>query len=49
MSDSWRGFGFIDHFDTQLVITLNYGAIADFRTLQITSAHRLVLSLAVSW
>jgi hypothetical protein len=43
LSDSGRGFGlhvgFIDHFNTQLVITLNYSAIANFHTLQITSAH----------
>jgi hypothetical protein len=25
--------GFIDHFNTQLVIALNYGAIANFHTL----------------
>jgi hypothetical protein len=31
--------GFIDHFNTQLVITLNYSAIADLRTLQFTRAH----------
>jgi hypothetical protein len=41
--DSRRGFGlvigFIEHFKTQLVITLNFSAIADFHTLQITSAH----------
>jgi hypothetical protein len=39
MSDSRRGFGlgigFIDHFNTQLVITL-YSAIANSHTLQIT-------------
>jgi hypothetical protein len=34
--------GFIDHFNTQLVITLNYSAIADIHTLQITRAHILV-------
>jgi hypothetical protein len=38
MSDYRRGFGsdigFIDHFNTQLVITLNYSAIAEFHTLQ---------------
>jgi hypothetical protein len=38
-----RGFGldvgFIDHFKTQLVITLNRSAIANFHTLQITRAH----------
>jgi hypothetical protein len=32
-------------FNTQLVITLNYGAIADLHTLQITTAHAIVLSL----
>jgi hypothetical protein len=41
--DSGRDFGFdigfIDHFNTQLVITLNYSAIANFHTLQITRAH----------
>jgi hypothetical protein len=40
MSDSRRGFGLdiglIDHFNSQLVITFNYSAIADFNTLQIT-------------
>jgi hypothetical protein len=38
MSDSRRGFGldigFVDHFHTQLVTTLNYSAT--FHTLQIT-------------
>jgi hypothetical protein len=29
-------FGFTDHFNIQLVITLNYNAIGDFHTLQIT-------------
>jgi hypothetical protein len=37
MSDYRRGFGldigFIDHFNTRLVTTLNYSAIADFHTL----------------
>jgi hypothetical protein len=37
MCDYRRGFGLdtevIDHFNTQLVITLNYIAIADFHTL----------------
>jgi hypothetical protein len=40
MSDYRRrlGFqiGFIDHFNTQLVIRLNYSAIADLHTSQIT-------------
>jgi hypothetical protein len=31
--------GFIDHFNTQLVITLDYSAIADLHTLQINRAH----------
>jgi hypothetical protein len=44
MSDSRRRFGLdigiTDHFNTQLVITLNYSAIADLHTLQITRARR---------
>jgi hypothetical protein len=47
MSDSRRGFGlnigFINHFNTQLVITLNYSAIADFHALQVTVTQTLVL------
>jgi hypothetical protein len=43
MSDSGPSFGldigFIDHFNTQLVITLNYSAIADLHILQFTRAH----------
>jgi hypothetical protein len=43
MSDSRRDFGleigFIDHFDTRLVIILKYSTIVDFRTLQIPTAH----------
>jgi hypothetical protein len=43
MSDSRRGFGLetgvIDHFNTRIVITLNYSVVADLHTLQITSAH----------
>jgi hypothetical protein len=43
ISDSRRGFGldigFIDHFNTQLVITLHYSGIADFRILPVTPAH----------
>jgi hypothetical protein len=43
MSDFRREFGFdigfIDHFNTQLVITLNYSAITNLHTLQTTSAH----------
>jgi hypothetical protein len=30
---------FIDHFNTRLVTTLNYSAIADLHTLQMTAAH----------
>jgi hypothetical protein len=52
MCDSQRGFwldiGFIDHFNTQLVITFNYIAIADLHTLQITVTHTIVLSLLVN-
>jgi hypothetical protein len=40
---SRRGFGldigYIGHFSTQLVITLNYSAIADIHTLLSTPAH----------
>jgi hypothetical protein len=47
--DSRRGFGldigFIDHFNTQLLMTLNHSAIANSHTLQITSAQKLVLSV----
>jgi hypothetical protein len=43
LCDSRRGFGFdvafIVNFSTQLVITLNYRAIADFHILQITVTH----------
>jgi hypothetical protein len=31
--------GFIGHFSTRLVTTLNYRAIADLHTLKITTAH----------
>jgi hypothetical protein len=52
LSDCRRGFGleigFIDHFNTQLVTTLNYSAIADFHTLQITTAHAKLFQSAVS-
>jgi hypothetical protein len=37
--DSRRGFGFIDRFNAQLVISINHSTIADFYTLQITPAH----------
>jgi hypothetical protein len=43
MRDYRRGFGleigFIDHFNTRLVTTLNYSAVADLHTLQITRGH----------
>jgi hypothetical protein len=49
MSDSRLGFGleigFIDDFNTQLVITLNYSVIADLHTLQITTTHILMSSV----
>jgi ethanolamine utilization microcompartment shell protein EutS len=49
MSDSWWGFGldigFIDHFNIQLVITLNYSAITELHTLQVTVTHTLVFSV----
>jgi hypothetical protein len=52
MSDSGRGFGldsgFIDHFNIQLVTTLNNRVIANFHTLQIARAHKLVLSASYS-
>jgi hypothetical protein len=35
----WLEIGFIDHFTTRLVTTLNYSAIADHHNLQITTAH----------
>jgi hypothetical protein len=45
-SDYKRGFGleigFIDQFTTQLVITLNYSAIADFHTFQIFSSSKFL-------
>jgi hypothetical protein len=34
--------GFIDHFNTQFKTTLNYSAIADLHTLQITAAYAQV-------
>jgi hypothetical protein len=58
MSDYRWGFGleigFIDHFNTRLMTTLNYSAIADLHTLQITRAslslfQPAVCSPLVSW
>jgi hypothetical protein len=59
MSDSRWSFGldigFIDHFSTQLIITLNYSDITILRTLQFTVTHTLSLfqpivsSLVVAW
>jgi hypothetical protein len=50
--DHRRGFGldigFIDHFNAQLVITLNYSAIADLHILKITTAHAKSSSLVVA-
>jgi hypothetical protein len=47
-SDPRQDFGleirFTDHFNTRLVTTLNYSAIADLHTLQITRPHTLSLS-----
>jgi ethanolamine utilization microcompartment shell protein EutS len=49
MGDYRRGFGsdigFINHFNTQLVITLNDSAISDLHTLQITVTHTLMFSV----
>jgi hypothetical protein len=48
MSDYKREFrlhiGFTAHFNTQLVNALNYSAIADFHTLQITVPHSVFSS-----
>jgi hypothetical protein len=52
MSDYRWGFGleigFIDHFNTQLVATLNYIAIANLHTLQINTAHAKSFQSVVS-
>jgi hypothetical protein len=52
MSDYRWGFGleigFIGHFNTRLVTTINYSAIADLHTLQITTAHAKSFQSAVS-
>jgi hypothetical protein len=46
------GFGleveFIDHFDTQLVTTFNYSAVANLHTLQITTADAKSFQSATS-
>jgi hypothetical protein len=39
--------GFIDHCNTQLVITVNYSAIADLHTLQITSIRQVFPACSV--
>jgi hypothetical protein len=46
--------GFIDHFNTRFVTTLNYSAITDLHTSQITTAQAksfqsTVSSSAVPW
>jgi hypothetical protein len=43
--------GFIYHFNTKLIITLNYSAIVDLHTLKTTVTHTSVLTLLldVSW
>jgi hypothetical protein len=47
MSDCRRGFGldvgFIDHFNTQLVISLNYSAIANLHALNKSLGYTLSL------
>jgi hypothetical protein len=40
--------GFIDHFNTRLVITINYSAIVNLHTSQITRAHAQTFQFAVS-
>jgi hypothetical protein len=49
MSDYRRGFGFyiafIDHYNTQLIITLHYSASADLYALHITVTHAQVFSV----
>jgi hypothetical protein len=51
MSDYRRGLDwwldFTDHFNTQLVITINYSAIADLLTLQTTKTHAKSFKYAV--
>jgi hypothetical protein len=40
--------GFIDHFNTRLVTTFNYSAIANLHTLKTTTAHAKSFQSAVS-
>jgi hypothetical protein len=40
--------GFTGHFHTRLVVTLNYSAIADLHTLQMTTAPSKSFQSAVS-
>jgi hypothetical protein len=39
--------GFVEHFNTRLATTLNYGAIADVHTLQIATSHAKSFQSAV--
>jgi predicted MPP superfamily phosphohydrolase len=51
LSDYRRGFGletgFIDHFNTRLMTTRNYSAIANLQILQITTTHSKFFQSAV--
>jgi hypothetical protein len=53
VSDCRRGFGleigFIGHLNIWRMATVNYSAVADLRTLQITRAHAKYLQSAVSF
>jgi hypothetical protein len=40
--------GFTDHFNTQLLFTINYSAITNLHTLEITRAQRPVFSVCYS-
>jgi hypothetical protein len=40
--------GFIDHFNTRLMTTLKYSAVADLHTLQITTAYSKSFQSTVS-
>jgi hypothetical protein len=40
--------GFTDHFNTRLLTTLNYSAVADLHILQITTPHAKSFQFAVS-